>query len=180
MKNRNNLQLSKISSFAETNFENLSKKELITTIKEILLPLTNPDEYKKIVQNSLPDLVKDLDNREIAGTAMQQASEEMLLAIVETLKKFNNFNDEDIKQFLKDLQGNLTVVEKIEEGGLSMLSDHSMSQVIQMVKELGADKVLMDIAEIRYQKEKTWKTGLEYSNRLEGSKIERQIQKPKR
>lgn len=160
------------------NTDGMTKTELQKVVKDFILPLSDPTKYKEMIKASMPELVRDIDNRETAGQAMMQSGQEFLLAVVETLKKFHDFSDPEISKFLKSLQGNLTVVEKIEEGGLSMLSDHSMGRVVQMVKEMGIDKILKDIAEIRYRKESTWKSGLEYPNVLENSKIARKLQKP--
>lgn len=156
----------------------MSKKELVKLVEDFIMPLSQPEKYKEMVRASVPDLVKDMDTKEVMGTAMAQSSQEMLLAIVETLKKYSNFTEEDIKKFLKDLSGNLTVVEKIEEGGLSMLSDHSMRHIVAMVHELGLPEMLKRITETRYNKERTWKSGLEHANYLEGSELERNLQKP--
>lgn len=158
----------------------MSKKELLKIVEDFVMPMSQPEKYKEMVKASIPDLVKDMDNKEVMGQAMAQSGQEMMLAVVETLRKYNAFTEEDIKKFLKDLTRNLTVVEKIEEGGLSMLSDHSMRHIVDMVHELGVPEMLKRIAETRYNKETTWKTGLEHANYLEGSKIERKLQKPRR
>lgn len=178
-KNMKKLTKFEPKEIATTDFKKLSKKELLQFAEDFMLPFSHPDKYKELVKSRMPDLVKDLDNREIAGTAMAQSAQEMMLAIVETLKLYNGFTDGQIDQFLKDLKGNITVVEKIEEGGLSMLSDHSMKQIVQMVKETGVEAILQKIADVRYRKESMWKSGLEHPNILEGSKIEKRIQKAK-
>lgn len=161
-------------------FKKMPKAELVKIIEDFVMPMSDPAKYKEMVKASVPELVKDMDDKEIMGQSMMQSGEEFLLAVVETLRKYNGFTDEKLSKFLKDLQGNLTVVEKIEEGGLSMLSDHSMRHIVDMVHELGFSEMLKRIAQTRYQKERTWKSGLEYPNVLEGSKIERKLQKPRR
>lgn len=163
---------------AKTDFNKLSKQELVKIAEDFMLPLSNPDKYKAMVEEALPELVKKTEDREIRSTTIMQMSEEYTLAVVETLKLFYGFSDEKISEFLKDLVGNMHVVKEIEEGGLSMLSDHSMKRVVQMVKELGVTKVLDNIAEIRYKKERMWKSGLEHPQVLEGSSISRRLQKP--
>jgi len=54
-----------------------------------------------MVKASVPDLVKEMDNKETLGQAMMQSSEEMMLAVVETLRKYNNFTDGNSPNFLK-------------------------------------------------------------------------------
>lgn len=161
------------------NIDKMSKKELVKAVKEFMLPMSDPTKYKEMVKSNMPELVKQLDDKETMGTAMQQSSQEIMLAIVETLKKYHNFTDEKIAVFLKDLKGNITVVKELEEGGLSMLSDHSMKHIVEMVAESGVDEVMRKIAEVRYKKESMWKSGLEHPNVLEGSNIERRLQKPR-
>lgn len=145
--------------------------------EDFMMPFSEPKKYQALVRDAMPEFVKEIDDKEFIGTGILESGQEMILAIVETLKKFNNFTDEDIKKFLRDLQGNMHVVKEIEEGGLSILSDHSMSQVVQMVKETGVEKMLQKIAEVRAQKQKMWGKGIEHPRVLEGSNIEKRIQK---
>jgi hypothetical protein len=163
---------------ATTDFKKLSKKELVKIAEDFIMPFSNPTKYKQLVESQFPELVKKMDDHETRATSVMQMSQEMLLACVETLKLFHGFTETQLKKFITDLTGNLTVVKEIEEGGLSILSEHSMQTVVQMVKEVGVDKMLQKIAEIRYQKERTWKSGLEHPRVLEGSSVERRIQKP--
>lgn len=167
-------------SLATTDFKSMSKPELVKLAEDFILPFSNPEKYKDLIKSSMPEFVKELDDREFSGTAMQEAGQEMMLVIVETLKQSFGFKDSQIKQLLTELGGTLSVAEKVEEGGLSLLSDHSMKRIVQMVKELGVDKVLKNIADIRYQKEKTWASGLEHPQVLEGSNIAKRLQKPGR
>ena len=166
-------------SLAKTDFKKLSKKELVKMAEDFMLPLSDPKKYQELVRSAMPEFVKEVEGKEFLGTGILESGQEFTLAVVETLKKFNNFTDEDIKKFLKDLQGNMRVVSEIEAGGLSILSDHSMSQLVTMVKEVGVEKMLQKIAEIRAQKQRMWSSGLEHPRVLEGSNIEKQIQKPK-
>jgi uncharacterized protein YPO0396 len=158
--------------------EKMTKKELVKVVKDTLLPLTDPEKYKELVKSQLPELVRDLNSKEDMSTAMMQSMQEAMLVIVETLKKNHSFSDSEIQAFLKNVQGNVKVVKAIEEGGLSMLSDHSMKHIVNMVNETGIDQMLTKIAETRFDKESTWRTGMEHPNYLEGSKIERKLQKP--
>lgn len=164
---------------ANTDLKKLSKKELLQFAEDFMLPFTHPDKYQELVRGAMPEFSKEVTNAETKGTSILQTGQEMMLAIVETLKLYNNFTDLEISQFLKDLRGNMHVVEKVEEAGLSMLSDHSMKQVVQMVKETGVEKILDKIAKIRYEKERMWASGIEHPNVLEGSGFERRIQKAK-
>lgn len=160
-------------------FKKMSKKELLKIVEDFVMPMSDPAKYRELVKASVPELVKEMDDKEIMGTAMAQSSQEMLLAIVETLRKYSGFTEVQIKKFLQDLQGNLTVVEKIEEGGLSMLSDHSMRHIVDMVEKLGVPEMVKRISQIRYEKEKSWRVGVDTPNYLEGSKLERKMQKPR-
>lgn len=162
------------------DIDGMSKKDLVKLVKDNILPLTDPEKYKEMVRSSQPEFVREMNSSEDLGTSAMQAAQEMMLAIVETLKINHHFSDEMTKKFLKNLQGNMKVVEKVEENGLSMLSDNSMKHIIEMTTNLGVAEMVGEIAKIRYQKEQTWRTGLEYPNHLEGSKIERQLQKPRK
>lgn len=174
-------ELTKINpkELAKTDFQKLSKKELIKIAEDFMMPFSQPDKYQELVRSAMPKFVQEVEGKEFIGTGILESGQEYTLAIVETLKKFNNFTDQQIKKFLKDLQGNMHVVKEVEEGGLSILSDHSMSQLVQMVKEVGVEKMLQKIAEIRVGKQKMWASGIEHPRVLEGSNLERQIQKPK-
>lgn len=160
--------------------DKMTKTELQTVVKEFMLPLTEPAKYKEIVKSSMPELVQQLDNKEDLTTAMAETGQEMMLAVAETLRKYHNFSDSELTLFLKNLRDNLHIVQEIEAGGLSMLSDHSMRHIVDMVDEVGINNLLQKIAEIRYQKEHTWRNGLEHPNYLEGSKLERKLQKPRK
>ncbi len=173
-------QINVPEQISKMDFQKMSKKQLVNAMEQFVMPMANPEKYKELVKASVPALVKEMDTKEDLGTAMKQASQEMMLAVVETLRKYNNFTDGQISQFLLDLRGNLNVVEKVEEAGLSMLSDHSMRHIVDMVHETGVDKMLAKIAETRFKKEQTWRTGLEYPNYLEGSRMERKLQKPRK
>lgn len=162
----------------DMDLKKMTKEQLVDVVEKFVMPMANPAAYKEMVKSSMPDLVKELDNKETMGQAMMQSGEEFMLAVAETLRKYNNFTDGQISQFLRDLQGNLSVVEKIEEGGLSMLSDNSMKHIVNMVKSEGVEKVLANIAKIRYEKERMWRSNLEHPQALQGSSIERQLQKP--
>lgn len=158
----------------------MSKLQLVDMIEKFILPMSDPEKYKELVKSSMPELVAKIEDKETMVTSMQQSATEMVYAVAETLKKYNGFTDDQVHLFLKHLQENLTVVEKIEEGGLSMLSDHSMKHIVEMVSQLGFDEVMTRIAKTRYQKETMWKSGIDQPNYLEGSKIEKQLQKPRR
>lgn len=161
-----------------SNVDKMSKKELVKAVQDFILPLSDPTKYKAMIKSAMPDLVKNLDDREVAGQAIMQSGQEFLLVILETLKQSFDFTDAQVNQLIKEVQGALTVATKVEEGGLSLLSDHSMKRIVQMIKEVGVDKMLKNIAEIRYQKETMWKAGLEHPQILEGSNIAKRLQKP--
>lgn len=161
------------------DIKKLPKAELVKMVENFVLPLTDPEKYKEMVKSKMPELVQQMDNKEDVGTAMFESAQEMMLAVSETLRKYHGFDDDAIRAFMRNLKSNLTVVEKIEDGGLSMLSDHSMRQVVDMVEEFGVGKILQRIAQTRYKKGQAWRLGEEVQNQLEGSKVEKQLQKPR-
>lgn len=163
---------------ATTDFKKLSKDELVKIAEDFMLPFSNPDKYKELIQSNMPEFVKKMEDRELMGTGVMEAGQEMILVIVETLKQTFGFTDLQISKLLREIGGIMSVAEKVEDGGLSLLSDHSMKRIVQMTKEVGVDKMLRNIAEIRYQKEKMWASGLEHPQVLEGSSISKRLQKP--
>lgn len=139
----------------------LSKKELLKVVKDAILPISNPEKYKQIVKAAMPDLVKEMDTKEDMASSIMESSQEMMMVIFDCLRRYHGWNDKDLKQLNKEITDVLTGVKEFEDAGLSMLSPHSVKIVGDNVQELGISGLLGKIAEVRYQKTRMIKAGIE-------------------
>lgn len=158
----------------------MSKAQLVKAVENFVLPLADPAKYREMIKGAMPDFVKEMDKKEDAGTVVAQSGQEMLLAFYEALERYFGFTYEMIKDLNKKMANDLKVTERLEDGGLSILSMHSMKHIGDLIQEEGVDKVLAAIAETRFKKEQTWRTGLEHPNYLEGSKIAKRLTKQRK
>ena len=140
----------------------LSKAQLVKVVQDSLLPFTDPDAYKERVKSSLPVFVKEIEALETQGTAVFEASQEMMLVIFDCLRRYHGLKDEDLKRLNKEITDVLQGVKEFEAEGLSMLSMNSVRIVGDNIEDLGVGGLLEKIARVRMQKAGMEKAGIEY------------------
>jgi len=145
-----------------SKLEEMSKEDLIKVVQQALLPINDPEKYKEMVRSALPEFAKEVESTEIRGTAIFEASQQMLLVIFDCLRRYHNLSYEDLKRLNKEMTDVLRGVAEFEDAGLSMLSQHSMTIVGDNVQDLGIEALLTKIAKIREQKARMTASGIEY------------------
>ena len=160
---------------ATVDLDKLSKQQLVKMVRDSILPMTNPEKYKEIIKAQLPDLVKEMDNKEDMATSIFETGQEMMLVIFDCLRRYHKFGDLELKQLNKELTDVLTGVKEFETAGLSMLSPHSVGIVGDNVEELGIGGLLQKIAEQRYIKAKMSKARLELPKMVDEKPFTKQL-----
>lgn len=161
-------------------FESMNKEQLLQVVRAHLLPIADPEKYKETIRGLMPEFVKEMDTKEDIAASVFDASQEFLLVVIDCLKRYHSWSDLEIKKLHKELVDVLTGVKEFEKSGLSILSPHSVGVVGDKVQDLGINKLLAEIAETRFVQAKMYKAGLQVPNQLEGSKLDRALQKPRR
>lgn len=132
-----------------------------------MIPLTDPEKYKEMVKQAMPEFVREMDQKEDLGTATFEAASEFWMATVDSLRRYHNWSDEEIHQLHRELTDVLTGVKEFEDAGLSMLSLNSIKVVGDNVEGLGIKGLLSKIADLRYQKSRMIRAGMDTAKELD-------------
>lgn len=133
------------------------------------LTVIDPIAIVKTMEKSMPVWVKDLNNKEDMANAIFATSQEMLLVVMDTLRRYHKFEEKDLKQFTKEIEDVLQGVKEFEAHGLNILTPHSVGVIGDKVQESGIAGLLGEIAETRLVKEKMTRAGLEYPISLQAT-----------
>ena len=150
----------------------MKKDKQITTKNEIspmIMDKEKIEKFKRLVNETMPEFVKELNNKEDLSNAMFATSQEMLVAIDDVLLRYFSFTEDEIKKFHSYLKDILQGVREFEDHGLNLTSPHSMDIVGEKIQEVGISNLLMEIAKIRLKKEKIGRAGLEYPIALQAT-----------
>lgn len=129
--------------------------------KSYELLANNPDKFKELVRKSMPEFVAEMSNKEDMGNAMFEAGQEFLLVVLDTLRRYHNFDEGDLKEFRTHLTDVLTGVKEFETAGLNMTGIYTTGVLGDKIEKVGIAGLLAEIAEARYHKEKLGKIGME-------------------
>lgn len=162
------------------SFQGMSKEQLLEVVNAHLLPFVDPEKYKELIRANMPDFVKEMDTKEALAASAFQTNQEFLLVIIDCLKRYHGWSDIEIKKLHGEIVDVLTGVKEFEDSGLSILSPHSVAVVGDKVQEIGVTKLLAEIRRIRYGKNEINRIGMLIPNELEGSKLDKALQKPRR
>lgn len=141
------------------------KKNNQLTVQEPTLPTLDPqkiEQFKLMVKQNMPEFVAELENKEDLANSSYAMAQEMLLAVMDTLRRHHGFEEKDLKNFSQELEDLLKGVKEFETHGLNILTPHSMDVVGEKVQEIGIAGVLSEIAQTRLSKEKMARMGMEY------------------
>lgn len=144
----------------------MKKKTNQLTVQEPnILPALDPqkvEQFKLMVRQNMPEFVAELENKEDLANSAYAMAQEMLLAVMDTLRRHHGFEEKDLKNFTQELEDLLRGVKEFETHGLNILTPHSMDIIGEKVQEIGIAGVLSEIAQTRLTKEKMARMGMEY------------------
>ena len=152
----------KANAVLASKLETLSRDELLKLAKTALMPMNDPEQYKAMVRENMPDFVKEMETKEDMGTSIWQANQEFILVMADCLRRYHGWSDLEIKQLHHELTDVLTGVKEYEDAGLAMLSAVDIKRVGDQVEVMGPENLIKRIAEIRYKKAEMVREGIEY------------------
>jgi hypothetical protein len=137
--------------------------------KQNQLVVTDPKFIAKTMEEKMPEWVQKMHTKEDMANAVYATSTEYLTAIDDTLLRYFNFTEDEIKKFHGYLQDILTGVKEFEDHGLTIMTPNSMGVVGEKIQEIGIGGLLQEIAATRLTKEKMIRAGFEYPISLQAT-----------
>jgi hypothetical protein len=156
----------------------MKKKTKALAVQESTLPALDPkkiEQFKLMVRQNMPEFVAELENKEDLANSTYAMAQEMLLAVMDTLRRYHGFQEQDLKNFHQELEDILKGMKEFETHGLSLLSQHSIGIVGEKVEQSGISGLLSEIAQTRLSKEKMARAGLEYPISLQATPFLRKL-----
>jgi hypothetical protein len=148
--------------------------------KQTQLAVVDPKSIVQTMEKAMPEWVKKINTKEDMGNAVYTTSQEFLMAIDDTLLRYFNFTEDDIKRFHRELEDILKGVKEFEEHGLNIMTPHSMDVIGEKIDEIGIGGLLQEIANTRLLKEKMTKAGLEYPISLQATPFIKKLKEKNR
>ncbi len=106
-------------------------------------------QFQNSVRSNMPEFIQTIEDKEDLANSMFEAGQELLLAVVDVLIRYFDFDESEIKDFHKKLEKILAGIEEYEKYGFNIMTPNSIAAI-------------GDLVQTRYLKNRMTRSGVDY------------------